>query len=71
VLNLNVAGLDVSANYRLDTDIGRFNLGASFTRKLKFDQFFGANGTVFSVLGTRASTPPSPGEVRGPRQSRL
>lgn len=52
VLNLNVAGLDVAANYRVDTGVGRFNLGAAFTRKLKFDQFFGANGTVFSVLGT-------------------
>ncbi|WP_313806263.1 TonB-dependent receptor plug domain-containing protein [Sphingobium sp.] len=52
ILNLDVAGLDVSANYRFDTGIGRFNLGGSFTRKLKFDQFFGANGTKFSVLGT-------------------
>jgi len=51
-LNLNVAGLDVAANYRFDTDLGRFNLGASFTRKLKFEQFFGTNGAKFSVLGT-------------------
>lgn len=52
VLNLNVAGLDVAAAYRFDTSIGRFNLGGAFTKKLKFDQFFGANGKVFSVLGT-------------------
>jgi iron complex outermembrane receptor protein len=52
VLNLNVAGLDVAASYRFDTPIGKFNLGAAFTRKTKFDQFFGDNGTVFSVLGT-------------------
>mgnify|MGYP003365271859 CR=1 FL=1 len=52
VLNLNVAGLDVAASYRFDTSIGKFNLGAAFTRKTKFDQFFGDNGTVFSVLGT-------------------
>lgn len=52
VLNLNVAGLDVSANYRVETGIGRFDLGAVFSRKLKFDQFFGAGGTKFSVLGT-------------------
>jgi len=51
-LNLNVAGLDVSANYRFTTPVGRFNLGASFTRKLTFDQYFGDNGTKFSVLGT-------------------
>lgn len=51
-LNLNVAGLDVSANYRFDTPVGRFNLGAAFTRKLQFEQYFGTNGTKFSVLGT-------------------
>ena len=51
-LNLDVAGLDVSANYRFDTSVGRFTMGAAFTRKMKFDQFFGANGTKFSVLGT-------------------
>ncbi|MFM6932916.1 MAG: TonB-dependent receptor domain-containing protein [Novosphingobium sp.] len=52
VLNLNVAGLDVSANYRMDTSFGKVNIGGAFTRKLKFDQFFGATGTPFSVLGT-------------------
>lgn len=51
-LNLNVAGLDVAASYRFDTPVGRFNLGASFTRKLQFEQYFGNNGTKFSVLGT-------------------
>ncbi|MDE2596639.1 MAG: TonB-dependent receptor [Sphingomonadales bacterium] len=52
VLNLNVSGLDVSAAYRIDTSVGRFDLGAAFSRKLKFDQFIGTNGKVFSVLGT-------------------
>ncbi|HWU04042.1 MAG TPA: TonB-dependent receptor [Novosphingobium sp.] len=52
VLNLDVAGLDVAVDYRFTTPIGRFNVGASFTEKLKFDQFFGANGQKFSVLGT-------------------
>lgn len=52
VLNLNVAGLDVAASYRFDTSIGKFNIGGSFTRKTKFEQFFGDNGTKFSVLGT-------------------
>ena len=52
VLNLNVAGIDVSASYRIETDnLGSFTLGAGFSRKTKFDQFFGAGGTVFSVLG--------------------
>jgi iron complex outermembrane receptor protein len=45
VLNLDVAGLDISANYEFETDAGAFNVGASFTHKTKFDQFFGANGT--------------------------
>jgi iron complex outermembrane receptor protein len=52
VLNLNVSGLDISASYRVETDIGRFDLGAAVSRKLKFDQFIGANGAKFSVLGT-------------------
>jgi iron complex outermembrane recepter protein len=52
VLNLDVAGFDLAANYRLETGLGRFSFGGAFTRKTKFDQFFGANGTKFSVLGT-------------------
>jgi iron complex outermembrane receptor protein len=52
VLNLNVSGFDFSAAYRLDTDLGDFSFGAAYTHKNKFDQFFGANGTAFSVLGT-------------------
>ncbi len=52
VLNLNVSGIDVSASYKLETDnLGTFNLGVGFSRKTKFDQFFGTGGTVFSVLG--------------------
>lgn len=52
VLNLNVAGVDVSASYAIETEnLGTFNLGAGFSRKTKFDQFFGSNGTLFSVLG--------------------
>ena len=52
VLNLNVAGIDVSASYRLQTEnMGTFDLGVGFSRKTKFDQFFGTGGQVFSVLG--------------------
>ncbi len=52
VLNLNVSGVDVSASYKIETDnLGTFNLGAGFSRKTKFDQFFGVGGQVFSVLG--------------------
>ena len=52
VLNLDVAGIDASANYQATTDYGRFSLGAGITRKTKFNQFFGTTGQKFSVLGT-------------------
>ncbi len=52
VLNLDVTGLDVSASYRFDVGGVRAKVGGAFTRKLKFDQFFGSGGTKFSVLGT-------------------
>ncbi|MES2443204.1 MAG: TonB-dependent receptor plug domain-containing protein [Pseudomonadota bacterium] len=52
VLNLDVAGIDVAASYRMDTSFGGVHFGANFTRKFKFDQFFGAGGQKFSVLGT-------------------
>jgi iron complex outermembrane recepter protein len=52
VLNLNVTGIDASIAYRFDVGPGKINVGAAVTRKLKFDQFFGAGGRVFSVLGT-------------------
>jgi hypothetical protein len=60
VLNLNVAGLDVAASYRFDTPIGRFNLGAAFTRKTKFDQFSATMAPSSACWARRASTPPSP-----------
>jgi iron complex outermembrane recepter protein len=52
VLNLNVEGVDLAATYDIDTDSGAFKIGAAMTHKTKFDQFFGAAGTQFSVLGT-------------------
>ncbi len=55
VLNLNVSGIDVAASYKLETaEMGNFNFGIGFSRKTKFDQYFGAagaGGTVFSALG--------------------
>jgi len=52
VLNLNVAGIDVSASYEFETaTLGNFNLGVGFSRKTRFQQFFGNGGSVFSVLG--------------------
>ena len=52
VLNLDVEGLDFAVNYEFDAGGGSMNVGAALTHKTKFDQFFGANGTKFSVLGT-------------------
>ena len=52
VLNLNVAGIDFEATYQFGTGIGHFTLDGSFTRKTRFEQWFGADGTHFSVLGT-------------------
>jgi iron complex outermembrane receptor protein len=52
VLNLDVEGLDLAVNYEFDAGGGSMNVGAALTHKTKFDQFFGANGTKFSVLGT-------------------
>jgi iron complex outermembrane receptor protein len=52
VLNLNVAGIDVNASYKLQTNtIGNITFGVGLSRKTKFDQFFGATGTPFNVLG--------------------
>jgi iron complex outermembrane receptor protein len=52
VLNLDVEGIDFAANYAFDTNAGSIDIGAVLTHKTKFDQFFGTNGTTFSVLGT-------------------
>ncbi len=51
-LNLNVTGIDAAVNYRFNVGEGRVNFGAGLSRKLKFDQFIGATGTPFKVLGT-------------------
>ncbi len=51
ILNLNVAGIDLDASYRIETEnMGRLTFGAGFSRKTKFDQFFGKTGQTFNVL---------------------
>ncbi len=51
VLNLDVSGIDLDATYKFETEnMGKFTLGAGFSRKTQFDQFFGVGGTKFSVL---------------------
>lgn len=51
-LNLWVQGVDLSANYHITTDMGRFGIDAVASYKTKFDQQVGAGGGKFSVLGT-------------------
>jgi iron complex outermembrane receptor protein len=51
-LNLDVAGVDLQANYSIETDLGRFGVDAIASIKTKFDQQVGTGGAVFSVLGT-------------------
>jgi iron complex outermembrane recepter protein len=51
VVNLDVAGIDFDASYRLETEnAGKFTFGAGFTRKLKFDAAAGS-GPKFDMLG--------------------
>ena len=51
-LNLDVAGVDLQANYFIETELGRFGVDAIAAIKTKFDQQVGTGGAVFSVLGT-------------------
>ena len=53
VLNLDVEGIDLAADLRVRHRAQAvFRVGAALTHKTKFDQFFGATGAKFSVLGT-------------------
>jgi iron complex outermembrane receptor protein len=53
VVNLDVAGIDFDASYRLNTsNAGKFTFGVGFTRKTKFNASNGAQGAVFDALGT-------------------
>jgi len=52
-LNLQVSGIDASAEYVLRTDaIGQFNVGVALTDELTFKQQVGTGGPTFSVLNT-------------------
>ena len=51
-LNMWVEGVDLSANYSLDTDAGRFSIDAIASMKTKFEQQVGIGGAKFDVLGT-------------------
>jgi iron complex outermembrane receptor protein len=51
-LNLWVEGIDASANYSFDTEVGRFSLDAIASYETRFDQQVGTGGAIFSVKGT-------------------
>jgi len=51
-LNLWVEGIDVSANYHFDTEVGRFGIDAIASYETRFDQQVGTGGAVFSVKNT-------------------
>jgi len=51
-LNLWVEGIDVSANYSFETEVGRFSVDAIASYLTRFDQQVGTGGAVFSVKNT-------------------
>ena len=51
VVNLDISGLDINAEYRIPTDsFGTFTVGGNMSYFTKFDQNFGKGEPVFSVL---------------------
>ncbi|MSO72384.1 MAG: TonB-dependent receptor [Rhodospirillaceae bacterium] len=53
VVNINVRGIDAQSEYIFETNAaGAFTVGGNISYFLKFDQFMGDGGEVFSPLGT-------------------
>jgi iron complex outermembrane recepter protein len=52
VLNLDISGIDFSANYKLPTHIGTFRAGDFFTYFTKYTEQNGMGGASYSVLNT-------------------
>ena len=50
-LDIDVTGVDISANYRFTTDIGQFNFGGSLTQFLRFMQAYGG-GPKYSIINS-------------------
>jgi iron complex outermembrane receptor protein len=50
-LDIDVTGLDISGNYRFDTDIGRFTVGGSVTQFIRFSQAYGG-GAKYSIINS-------------------
>jgi iron complex outermembrane receptor protein len=50
-LDIDVTGVDISANYQFETGIGQFTLGGSVTQFLRFAQAYGG-GPKYSIINS-------------------
>jgi iron complex outermembrane receptor protein len=67
-LDIDVTGLDISANYQFDTDIGHFNIGGSWTQFLRFMQAYGG-GPKYSIINSVGINSTFPSIARQARMS--
>jgi iron complex outermembrane receptor protein len=58
-LDLDVSGLDMSASYHFDTDLGLFTLGGSMTQFLRFLESYGGNAkySIVNSVGINSTFP--------------
>src|SRR5262249_37613501 len=58
-LDLDVTGLDISANYVFDTDIGQFNLGGAVSQFLRFSESYGGSAkySIINSVGVNSTFP--------------
>ena len=58
-LDIDVTGLDISANYQLDTNVGQFHLGGSVTQFLRYTQSLGGNAkySIINAVGINSTFP--------------
>lgn len=58
-LDLDVTGMDISANYQFDTGIGQFNVGGSVTQFLRYTQSYGggAKYNIDNTVGINSTFP--------------
>ena len=67
-LDIDVTGLDISASYQFDTDIGHFNIGGSVTQFLRFMQAYGG-GPKYSIINSVGINSTFPSIARQVRMS--
>jgi iron complex outermembrane receptor protein len=58
-LDLDVSGLDISASYNFDTDIGQFSLGGSVSQFLHFMESYGGSAqySIINSVGINSTFP--------------